>query len=442
MAESAIEAPAEAVGSRGFRHRRRRARTSGDTVTVEPDEVLDAPVGDEDDPVGRFGLAAIGLASIDPAEREPEGADDESAGFGFEPAGDSSYETGGDEVRDTEEADEVMDVDDPADGAGRDEVGHGAGHGGGRDFDAGYDDELGHLAAYGSAVDHHDDEFGSGAYDDAEKDEDDVRVQAERCEEDFGTAAPEAGPAGEEPLHRRMARAVLARSLDVHPELAGVDAASVFATTGTTDGGGNHVEGWVRPHYDDEDEPTGDYWTPVPHHTLAELDRAPYGWPTPVERLPLIPPEDGLADEPEPTGVLPQWPPAQPSGTIEVPRRWSSARRRPLTGEEAPWLEADRDGRDGWERAGGPPLDAPDWTGDWSDAPEPQRAYGPEDSDSWPVSRPVEPKRRRGRRKAEDTTHLIPAVSEKEPRRRPRPRPGPDGEAHSTVYRSRHAADQ
>jgi hypothetical protein len=79
-----------------------------------------------------------------------------------------------------------------------------------------------------------------------------------------------------------------------------------------------------------------------------------------------------------------------------------------------------------------------DWTGDWSDVPEPQRAYGPEDSESWPDNRAVEPKRRRGRKRTEDTTHVIPAVTEGEPRRRPRPRPGPDG----AVYRSRHAADQ
>ncbi len=378
------------------------AAPAEEAMAVEPDEVLDAPADRDVDAESAqvHGQFAPGDGFV-PGDGE-YGSDDRE----YEPGDGES-----DEGHHTEAAGEI-------DGNRADGDELAAAH------EAAYDREFGHEGVESDGCD-----------DDAEEDEDDVREQA-RYFEDY--AAPGADRIEEdEPPHRRMARAVLARSWDVHPELAGINAASLFATPST--GGGDHVEGWVRPQYDDE--PSGDYWTPVPHNGLADLDNAPYGWPTPVERLPLVPLDQDSADEPEPTDAFPQWPPAQPSGTIELPRRGRGERRRRLTGEEAPWLNADRDGRDGWERAGGPALSA-EWPGEWSDAPEPQRAYGPEDSDSWPVNKPVQPQRRRGWKRVDDTTHVFPAVVEGEPRRRPRPRPGLGGEAHSTVYRSRHAADQ
>ena len=45
---------------------------------------------------------------------------------------------------------------------------------------------------------------------------------------------------------------------------------------------GDRVNGWVRPHYEEEPEP-GEYWTPIPENSYAD---AGYGWPVPVERPP------------------------------------------------------------------------------------------------------------------------------------------------------------
>ncbi|MEV6629595.1 hypothetical protein AB0M54_02440 [Actinoplanes sp. NPDC051470] len=101
---------------------------------------------------------------------------------------------------------------------------------------------------------------------------------------------------------------------------------------------GDRIEGWVRPEYQDEEPASGDYWTPIPDES--------YGWPTPVERLPQAPVHPSRfdpIDEPEPTGslrfgpvdqpeqprVVPQWPPAQPAGRIELPRHWSTHNVQP-----------------------------------------------------------------------------------------------------------------
>ena len=90
---------------------------------------------------------------------------------------------------------------------------------------------------------------------------------------------------------------------------------------------GDRVEGWVRPQYQDEPEPAaGEYWTPVP----AGSYETEYGWPTPVERLPEVPPyppatgfDVPVAVEAEPTAAVPLWPPARPDDRIELPRSWS-----------------------------------------------------------------------------------------------------------------------
>lgn len=88
---------------------------------------------------------------------------------------------------------------------------------------------------------------------------------------------------------------------------------------------GDRVEGWVRPEYPDEPV-AGEYWTPAPVHSYE----AEYGWPTPVERLPEVPPyppssgfDVPVEIETEPTRPVPQWPPARPDDRIELPRSWS-----------------------------------------------------------------------------------------------------------------------
>jgi hypothetical protein len=161
-------------------------------------------------------------------------------------------------------------------------------------------------------------------------------------------------------------------------------------------GHGDRVDGWIRPRYADQpDSAAGDYWTPVPDSTYTDLDGSDYGWPVPVERLPAVPsypPASGFDVEPiegaEPTAVVPQWPPAQPSGRIELPRAWSAAagpvNRRPLDALSARrWAEADDDGRDGWRRnhgpedgerwpaENGPDADRWDRGGNWDDANAP-----------------------------------------------------------------------
>jgi hypothetical protein len=90
---------------------------------------------------------------------------------------------------------------------------------------------------------------------------------------------------------------------------------------------GDRVEGWVRPQYQDEPEPVpGEYWTPAP----AGSYETEYGWPTPVERLPAVPPyppstgfDVPVEVEAEPTAAVPQWPPARPDARVELPRSWS-----------------------------------------------------------------------------------------------------------------------
>jgi len=154
----------------------------------------------------------------------------------------------------------------------------------------------------------------------------------------------------------------------------------------------------------------------VPESSYAD---AGYGWPVPVERLPEVPPYpprfefdvEPYAAESEPTAVVPQWPPAQPSGRIELPRSWAA-----------------RDRKDA-----GPDADGPGAPG--------------------PARRPVMVQRpsRSERRRAADATATLPAIEEHDaepatgaaPRndRRPRPRPRPSPPERSTVYRSRHAAD-
>jgi hypothetical protein len=90
--------------------------------------------------------------------------------------------------------------------------------------------------------------------------------------------------------------------------------------------------------------------------------------------------------ESEPTAVVPLWPPARPSDRIELPRTWSYDSHVDRDAVER-WLRADRDGRAGWGGGNNPAEHA-------------------------------------------------------EPRQRPRPRPNPAAEMRSTVYVSRHAAEQ
>ena len=90
---------------------------------------------------------------------------------------------------------------------------------------------------------------------------------------------------------------------------------------------GDRVEGWIRPQYEDEPEAVaGEYWTPVP----VDSYETEYGWPTPVERIPEVPPyppaagfDAPVAVEAEPTKPVPQWPPPRPDDRIELPRSWS-----------------------------------------------------------------------------------------------------------------------
>ncbi|GAA3350233.1 hypothetical protein GCM10020358_75350 [Amorphoplanes nipponensis] len=93
---------------------------------------------------------------------------------------------------------------------------------------------------------------------------------------------------------------------------------------------GDRVEGWVRPQYRDESRAvSGEYWTPVP----ASSYDTEYGWPTPVERLPEIPPyppssgfDVPAAVDAEPTRPVLQWPPARPDDRVGSPRSWSGHR--------------------------------------------------------------------------------------------------------------------
>ncbi|WP_212994265.1 hypothetical protein [Actinoplanes auranticolor] len=120
-------------------------------------------------------------------------------------------------------------------------------------------------------------------------------------------------------------------SLDDADETGFVPVTEVAAGTGWAESAdpryGDRVEGWIRPEYPDEPEAVaGEYWTPVPEGSYE----TEYGWPTPVERLPEVPPYppssgfDVPAEiEAEPTRPVPQWPPARPDDRIELPRSWS-----------------------------------------------------------------------------------------------------------------------
>jgi hypothetical protein len=191
---------------------------------------------------------------------------------------------------------------------------------------------------------------------------------------------------------------------------AGYGAAELIPDRPRNDRYGDRVDGWVRPEYRDDDidlSVSGEYWTPAPQPTYD--DGAGYGWPVPVERLPAVPPQpprsgfdtDLDLDVPvaEPAAVMPQWPPAQPSGRIELPRRWAARDRK----------------------------------------------EGDEDGERLPVIA-RRPSRSERRRAATDATELLPPVDDavdgaSRPERRPRPRPRPGQPERSTVYRSRHAAD-
>ncbi|MEV6487359.1 hypothetical protein AB0M20_01785 [Actinoplanes sp. NPDC051633] len=170
---------------------------------------------------------------------------------------------------------------------------------------------------------------------------------------------------------------------------------------------GDRVQGWVRPEYDDDPAP-GEYWTPIPE-TMSS-----YGWPIPVERLPEVPPyppQSGFDIAPYdqdvdamdgPTKLVPQWPPAKPSGRIELPRSWQARNAQ---------------GRD----------------------PQGRIAQSRSAEDAEPADRP----RRRSpvRRRVPAPDAPAPAAGEADQARRPRPRPRPAPAERSTVYRSRHAAD-
>jgi hypothetical protein len=192
---------------------------------------------------------------------------------------------------------------------------------------------------------------------------------------------------------------------------------------------GDRIDGWIRPQYREQYEPGGEYWTPVPESSYAD---AGYGWPVPVERLPPVPPypphsgfdHEGFdpepVDEPEPTAVVPQWPPAKPpeptdplrtwtdrntkSPRVEAALDWVARDRTPAVRDEAAldWIARDRN-TDGRTRRGAVMMD--------------RRPLG-----------------------GSADTEMLPAVNETAPRRRPRPRPSPP-DSPSTVYRSRHAAD-
>ncbi|WP_433722151.1 hypothetical protein ACQP2Y_42880 [Actinoplanes sp. CA-051413] len=119
---------------------------------------------------------------------------------------------------------------------------------------------------------------------------------------------------------------------------------------------GDRVEGWVRPEYPDEPV-AGEYWTPAPVGSYE----AEYGWPTPVERLPEVPPyppssgfDVPVEIETEPTRPVLQWPPARPDDRIELPRSWSHR-----GGETGPAFRTavDRDGPAGLRSVADLPIE-------------------------------------------------------------------------------------
>jgi hypothetical protein len=187
---------------------------------------------------------------------------------------------------------------------------------------------------------------------------------------------------------------------------------------------GDRIDGWIRPHYREQYEPGGEYWTPVPESSYAD---AGYGWPVPVERLPPVPsypPHSGFdpepVDEPEPTAVVPQWPPAKPSERTDPLRSWTARNTKAPRAEAAlDWIARDRAPAVRDEAA-------LDWVARDRD-PDGRSRRGAVMIDRRPPGGSAD-------------TELLPAVNETAPRRRPRPRPSqPDQQ--STVYRSRHAAD-
>jgi hypothetical protein len=472
----AVEADADMPAPRSFRRGRRRARsgvlsgTASAVVVVEAGVPDDRGMPDDDESVDRFGLASIGLADDEDglAEEESTPADHEGSLVHDEDGpvdGDRLVDEDGlvhggsladehiagteDDIAGTEDdiafaEDDVVvidgdiasadDEDEPADERVRPADGEGA-EITGRDIDD-----------YRS-VDEDDAAFSAEAGVEADAGPEPC---AARIEDDRGEPDPA------EPAHRRMARAVLARSLDVHPEVAAaaVDAADVFGGPAGDSRHADRVEGWVRPRYD-RDIRSGDYWTPIPESDYAELDSSGYGWPVPVERLRAVPRDDERAahteraEDAEPTAVVPQWPPAKPSARIELPRTWSrtdAPSRRRLRDDDLindrsepidSWVQADRDGRDGWQRASAA-----------KDRGDRQHPPDPEDRADRQARRSTALRRRGGAAATEfipvvgDSTQVMPPVTaDGEPRRRPRPRPNPEAEARSTVYVSRHAAE-
>ena len=134
---------------------------------------------------------------------------------------------------------------------------------------------------------------------------------------------------------------------------------------------GDRVEGWIRPQYEDEPEAVaGEYWTPVPVGSYE----TEYGWPTPVERIPEVPPyppvigfDVPVEAEAEPTKPVPQWPPARPDDRIELPRSWSQRDKsgagfRGAGGRDSPVTDLPAD-----DAIPDPAAD-PSWTGRFADA--------------------------------------------------------------------------
>jgi len=187
---------------------------------------------------------------------------------------------------------------------------------------------------------------------------------------------------------------------------------------------GDRIDGWIRPEYREQYEPGGEYWTPVPESSYAD---AGYGWPVPVERLspvPSYPPHSGFdpepVDEPEPTAVVPQWPPAKPSERTDPLRTWTDRNTKSPRVEAAlNWVARDRT-----------PAVRDEAALDWvarDRNPDGRSRRGATMIDRRPPGGSAE-------------TEMLPAVNETAPRRRPRPRPSPPDQ-QSTVYRSRHAAE-
>jgi hypothetical protein len=412
MAPIPAEVPVSGVASaasagRRIRRGRRRGR-AGNARVARSDAERDAPVRDKADlntadrdaadreSGERFGLASIGLA----------GDDDFDDDFDGEPAGRAADVLDGDAGADPERFEPSLIA--------------------GAEAESGYEPET--VFEPEAAIDVERDidlEPGFAVEPGLGPDEPrlgvDSNPDAERETAVDAKRGPMTNVPDDEPSQRRLARAVLARAdagtregarfdlasgrlIRPHEETTaarseatgGPAAGDRRKTTSRRDelrtgrGYGDRVDGWIRPQYADQpNSPAGDYWTPAPDSAYADLDSAGYGWPVPIERLPAVPwypPASGFdvdpIEEAEPTAVVPQWPPAQPSNRIELPRAWSATgpmNRRPLDSVTARrWAEADDDGRDGWRRNRGPE--------EGGDGDDPRRNRGPQsddDGDDW-----------------------------------------------------------